>query len=137
MKRLLAIMLLIGMLCITGCSKDADIEGKWFMQGFFIDGLDAATEESLGLDEMNELYSSGLITQTHTYKDGKFSLVTSGLGESSEIKGTYELDGDKLTVTTDDNEYYIVSLDGDELILMIADENWETSGAYMKYRRAE
>lgn len=136
MKKLLAFILMAFILLLTGCSNDVDIEGEWIMLGFYADSDDP--EVTGALDDINELYTSGIAVQTTTYRDGKYTLATSAFGETTYLYGTYEIDGDHLITHTDDGiNYHIVSIDGNVLTCEISDEKWEPSGLGNRHRKSE
>lgn len=100
MKKFLLIILLLQIMAFSliGCSEKDDDSAE-------------LTERIYIMNESDEV-----IKPTVTLKDNEFTFFYSAL--SSEItKGTYEIDGDKLILKTDNGQkQYVFKIDNDTLI---------------------
>ncbi len=76
------------------------IEGSWKLTGMKVEG--ASQEE---IDATNQMISSGMLTMTFEFKDGKFTSSGNMSGEDGvNGTGTYKVNGSKLTIVADGAE---------------------------------
>ena len=94
-KRIAAVMLVLVMaLALTACGK-AKLDGAWTITGgTFIDGL-------VGEMGIEDLASVGLEIVFEFKDDGVFAVGMNMYGVSEVSEGTWEVDGDKVTMTVE------------------------------------
>ena len=91
-KRMLAVVLaLVTILSLTACSKN-ELEGSWLATGGT--ALDAITG---GMD----IAELGMDMIFSFKEDGKLEITLSFMGESETMEGTWEVDGDTVTMIAD------------------------------------
>lgn len=102
----LALVLLMAMVCLTGCGND--IVGKWSLTG------GAAFDELMGMGTVEFEFK----------KDGAMAMTVSALGMSETQEGTWKADGDKLVMTTDGDvsDECTFKVDGDSLTIIGVDD---------------
>jgi len=114
-KRIAAIMLVLVMaFAMTACKKDNEIVGTWTMTGgAMVDMLAADMPEGTTLESL------GIVLKFIFEDDGDFKMEMDVLGETESGEGSYEIDGNKVTMTIDGDPLTCeFKVDGDTLTLV-------------------
>ncbi len=116
-KRIAAVLLVLVMaMALTGCGK-AKLNGTWLVTGgtamdSITGGIDLA---ELGM-EMAFAFNDG----------GKLDITLSFMGESETMNGTWEVDGDNITMTMDGDPLAgTFEIDGDKCTMTFSDGTLE------------
>ena len=124
MKKIaLVLALVMAFVTLTAGSGSKGPEGTWKITNMTGDALDLGVE---GLD-VEQLFSSGLITITLTFNNGTMTMAMSALGESQSEDMTYTVNGNKLVYDDTEMTYKI---NGSEMTI-------EADGAVMTLERQQ
>lgn len=124
-KRILAAMLMLAMaFMLTACGSD--LKGAWKLTG------GTALSEALGMEGM-DLAAMGIDIMFKFNDDDEFVVEMSAMGVSETVTGTWEEDGDSVTMTVEGEPLTCTwDIDGDVLTLTVSEGDASGSMVFEK-----
>lgn len=97
-KAISLVLALTCILCLVACGGSSDVAGTYKFKTMEMEGMSFdldALMKTTGMD------ASSIKMELVLDKNGNFELNAEALGEGSSMKGTYKVDGSKLTMTAE------------------------------------